>query len=141
MTAARVVGTLGLACLSLALMLYGCSESAPDLSGGILVTFDVGGEDYRVFITNEDTIGEVFAVERGESHATIPSGKLLKGSVPYNEPWTWHIDSEDIHMAEATIELCDGLPSYVEAELDYWVETVKRFCPWRARIVKVEDFR
>jgi hypothetical protein len=120
----------------------GCgSEETPTPSGGILVTFDVLGETYKVFITNEDTIEEVFAVQRGESQATIPSGRLIEGAAFYNEPWSWHIDSEDIHMAEFTIELCDGLPSQVEAALDYWVNTVKRFCPWHAEIAKIEDFR
>jgi len=111
------------------------------LSVGVLVTFDVLGESYKVFITNEDTIEQVFAVQRGDSQATIPSGRLVEGTVFYNEPWSWHIDSEDIHMAEFTIELCDGLPSHVEAALDYWLNTVKRFCPWHAEIVQIEDFR
>ena len=111
------------------------------LSGGILVTFQVVNESYRVFITNPDTIAQVFAVERGESSATIPSGKLLSGAVPYNQPWSWHIDSEDIQMAEFTIELCDGTPSLVGADLNYWIDTVQRFCPWSAQISKIEDYR
>ncbi len=111
------------------------------LSGGILVTFDVNGETYSVFTTNEETITRVFAVQRGESQATIPSGRLIRGGVFYNEPWSWHIDPEDVHMAEFTIELCDGIPSHVEENLDYWVDTVQRFCPWNARIVSIEDFR
>ena len=44
-------------------------------------------------------------------------------------------------MAEITMELCDGLPSHVEEDIDYWVDTVGRFCPWSAKIVKIEDFR
>jgi len=39
------------------------------------------------------------------------------------------------------MELCDGTPSQVEAKLDYWLETVQRFCPWSAKIVKIEDYR
>ena len=111
------------------------------LSGGILVTFDVAGEKYSIFITNESTIEQIYAIEQGTSHATIPSGRLVNGSVSYNEPWNWHIDSEDIHMAELTIELCDGTPSQVENNLNYWLQTVQRFCPWGAQIVKIEDFR
>ncbi len=120
---------------------YSFATLRPALSGGVLVTFDVLGESYKIFITNEDTIQQVFAVQRGESQATIPSGRLVEGAVFYNEPWSWHIDSEDIHMAEFTIELCDGLPSHVEADLDYWLNTVKRFCSWHAEIVQIEDFR
>ena len=116
-------------------------DKNPALSGGILATFDVVGERYSIFITNSNTIEQVLAVQRGESNATIPSGRLVRGSVFYNEPWSWHIDSEDIHMAEVTIELCDGTPSQVEDNLDYWLQTVERFCPWGATIVKIEDFR
>jgi hypothetical protein len=114
---------------------------APALSGGILVTFDVVGEQYSIFITNNQTIEDVFAVKRGESQATIPNGLLVEGAVFYNEPWSWHIDSEDIQMAEMTIELYDGLPSFVESDLEYWLETVHRYAPWSATIETIEDFR
>jgi hypothetical protein len=113
----------------------------PVLSGGILATFDVFGEKYSIFITNPKTIDMVLALQRGQSMATIPSGRILRGAVDYNRPWSWHIDSEDIEMAEVTMELCDGTPSQVEANLDYWVETVQRFCPWGADLSSVEDFR
>jgi len=113
----------------------------PALSGGIKATFDVVGESYSIFITNKTTIEEVLSLQRGESRATIPSGRLVRGSIDYNAPWSWHIDPEDIHMAEMTIELCDGTPSQVEADLDYWMNTVQRFCPWGAKLVTVEDFR
>ena len=113
-----------LICLMSLLVLYSCSKPTYSISGGILVTFDVEGETYRIFITNKDTIEEVFAAQRGDSQATIPNGKLINSSVAYNQPWSWHIDSEDIHMAENTIELSDGLPSQVEANLDYWVNSV-----------------
>ncbi len=113
----------------------------PSLSGGILATFDVLGESYSIFITNPQTIEDVFALQRGESQANIPSGRILRGAVSYNQPWSWHIDSEDIHMAELTMELCDGLPSHVENDLDYWVDTVGRFCPWQAKLTGITDYR
>jgi hypothetical protein len=114
---------------------------SPPLSGGILVTFDVVSEQYSIFITNNETIEEVFAVQRGESQATIPNGLIVEGAVFYNQPWSWHVDSEDIHMVEMTIELYDGLPSFVENELEYWLESVHRYAPWSATIRAIEDFR
>jgi hypothetical protein len=83
--------------------LAGC-QSEPVLSGGILVTFDVEGEIYKIFITNKDTIADVFAVAHSESMATIPNGKIIGESVFYNKPWSWYIDPKDIQMAEFTIE-------------------------------------
>jgi hypothetical protein len=44
-------------------------------------------------------------------------------------------------MSEATIELCDGAPSYVEANVNEFVTTVKRYCPWAAQLVAVVDYR
>ena len=111
------------------------------LTGGVLVTFDVLGQQYSVFITDGAAIEQVLAVQRGQSQARIPSGRLAAGSVPYNEPWNWHIDPEDFHMAEVTIELCDGTPQMVEDNLDYWLQSVQRFCPWAATMVSVRDFR
>jgi hypothetical protein len=116
-------------------------DKKSSLSGGILVTFDVVGEKYSIFITNQKTIDDVFAVQEGKSKATIPNGLLVRGGTSYNDPWSWHIDPEDIHMADMTIELSDGTPSQVEDNLDYWLYTVKRFSPWSARITSIEDFR
>jgi hypothetical protein len=114
---------------------------APPLSGGILVTFDVEGEKYRVFVKNESAIDDIYALQRGESQAAIPSGRIIAEPVFYNQPWSWHIDPMDIQMAEFTIEVCSGLPSHVENDLDYWVNSIQRFCPWSAKIVEIVDRR
>ena len=44
-------------------------------------------------------------------------------------------------MAEFTIEVCDGRPSFVEENVDEFVDNVGRYCPWSAALVQVEDFR
>jgi len=113
----------------------------PELSGGVLATFRVIEEEYSIFITNPETIEQVYALQRGESNANIPIGLVRRGAVSYNQPWSWHIDSEDISMVEMTIELSDGLPSYLEEDLDYWVDTVKYFSPWSAKLIEVIDYR
>ncbi len=135
-----------IAAVSLLLFLGTCAaalacNSNSELKGGLLVTFDVTGERYSVLIKNPDTIEQVLALERGESSAAIPNGRLVKGQVSYNQPWSWHIDPQDIAMSDFTIELYDGLPSHVEGDLDYWLETVGRFAPWQATIVSIEDYR
>jgi len=40
-------------------------------------------------------------------------------------------------MAETAIELCDALPSYVEENVDEFVEKVGRYCPWAAKVVEL----
>ncbi|NTV80318.1 MAG: hypothetical protein HGA24_02725 [Candidatus Aminicenantes bacterium] len=124
------------------LLLLACSSpTGPDLENGVLATFRVHTERYSIFITNPQTIEDVIALWNGQSTANIPSGRVRKGRVAYNKPWSWHIDSEDIAMAEATIELCDGVPSYIEAHLDDWIATVGYFCPWSAELVALKDYR
>jgi hypothetical protein len=114
-----------------------------ELTGGVLATFAVGDEQFKLWTTNETTIEQLFALQAGESQANIPNGPLLLGPgvANHNAPWSWHFDPEQTEMAEVTIELCDGTPSYVEENLDEWMEQVGRYCPWSAELVSLEDFR
>lgn len=137
-----VVGALALVIIA-AIVVAACARNleAPDvLRGGVLVTFDVLGEPLVAWITSEQTIGDVYAVQRGDSRATIPIGTLVRGRA-YGNPWSWYLDPDSIRMVEATIEIYDARPSEVEANLDYWVGTVTRYAPWSAVIVKIEDRR
>ena len=114
-----------------------------DLEGGLLVTLRASGEDFRAFVTSDEGIRQVLDVwERGVA-TPIPVGPIARGPGPgdSNGPWSWHFDPEEFRMAAATIELCDGRPSYVENDLDYWVDTVGGFCPWGAEMVDVVDLR
>lgn len=115
----------------------------PGLQGGLLATFDVSGETFRVWVTNPATIDQLLALEAGASTASIPNGRILAGAGAgdHNAPWSWHLDPEDIEMADFTMELCDGEPSYVEANLAEFTNNVQRYCPWAAALVALEDRR
>lgn len=131
-----------LACIVLVLALFvgGCkSPTGPEHEFGVLATFQVGGspnERFTVLITNEETIRQIKAFNRGQSNENIPNGIVVRGAVSYNKPWSWHIDPESIHMAFSTIEIQDGLPSFVEAELDVWAGGY--YGPWSARLISME---
>ena len=133
-------------CLTLLLLPSACGDDNPtgaDLTGGILAQFEVSGERFSAFVTNPGTISAILALEEGLSQANIPNGRLIRGPglAAYNSPWSWHMDPEDIEMAESTIELCDGRPSMVEDNLDEWIDVVGRFCPWGASLISVDDLR
>lgn len=64
-----------------------------------------------------------------------PQGDLALGDGGFNKPWSWHLIPETVRMVEISMELCDGRPSMVEANLTYWVSTVKSYCPWGAKII------
>jgi hypothetical protein len=135
-------GLKALSCIALVLafVVGGCkSPSGPEHEFGVLATFEVAdspNERFTILITNEETIRQLKALRRGQSDAGIPNGLVVRGAVSYNKPWSWHIDSEDIQMAESTIEINDGLPSFVEAELDAWAG--RYYGPWIVRLISME---
>lgn len=91
-------------------------------------------EDFRATTTSPEVIAQARAQLRlpVAERRMFPSGALVAGNGGVNPGWSWHLD--DLHLAEMTIELCDARPSMVEADLAYWIGTVKRFCPWTAYV-------
>jgi hypothetical protein len=115
----------------------------PDaLRGGVLATFEVEGERFRVWTTNPQTIHDLHELLHGTSAANIPNGRILRGPgrARHNAPYHWHLDPQDMAMAEVAIEVCDGLPSYVEENVDEFVGRVGRYCPWAAELVELRDY-
>jgi len=137
------MGRILTAAALLATAACGSDTTAPELDGGVLATFDSSGDRFRVWVTRASTIEQILALQAGESEASIPNGPLLRGpgEANHNQPWSWHYDPELVEMAELTIELCDGRPSYVEEHLDTYLDEVGRYCPWGAKLVSVEDLR
>ncbi|MEM1665102.1 MAG: hypothetical protein QXQ31_04010 [Zestosphaera sp.] len=64
----------------------------------------------------------------------------MRGDGGFNKPWSWHLDPDTVEVADATIELCDGMPSFVESELEYWLNVVKRYCPWNTKVIAEEPW-
>jgi len=115
----------------------------PELAGGALATFRVVDETMRVWVTAPGTVQALHDLAWGRTGATIPAGPVRVGSGQgeHNAPWSWHLDPEETVMAEMTIELCDGRPSDVEADVEGWIAYVGSFCPWAAVLVEVVDYR
>ena len=65
----------------------------------------------------------------------VLGGSLRRGNGGFNSPYQWHIDPATVYVADLAIELCDGLPSGIDPELDYWIDAVGSYCPWAARVV------
>ena len=68
--------------------------------------------------------------------ALFISGAINRGNNG-NRNWNWHFKLNEWDLVESSIEVCDGRPSDVEQNIDYWVDKVQRFCPW-ASFVKQE---
>jgi hypothetical protein len=111
--------------------------AADSVPGEAIATFRVGEfETYRIRLTEPDDIWIAHRWLAGELEPTpIPNGLVVRGETDVNEGYSWHIDPNDIEFADFTIELCDGLPSDVEAG----TITSDRFCPWSAEIESIEE--
>jgi hypothetical protein len=101
-----------------------------------VATFEVsGGETYRIELATPELVDHVRHLIAGEQVAAIPNGAVVRSAPGVNEPWSWHIDPATLEFADATIEVCDGLPSDVEAGSI----TSDRFCPWSAKVVSIDE--
>ncbi len=113
----------------------GCTDaSAP--ADAALFRVDVGGEWFTVSIADAAVIGEAERRMEDEDGLGIVIGTLARGDGGFNDPWSWHMRPGTVQIADTSIELCDGLPSQVEADLDYWVDTVTQLCPWGGRLAE-----
>lgn len=125
--------------LPLLLAIGGCDAEPPTAraGNGVFVVAASGGESFRILLRDAAQLEEARRlIARGERK--VVSGSLARGDGGFNTGYSWHLVPESVHFPDVTIELCDGRPSDVEKDLDYWVDTVGRFCPWSARLVREE---
>ena len=116
----------------------GCGD---DASGpGVTETFtvEVSGEHFKVQVIGAANIA-AFEERLQTGIRGVINGELRAGDGGFNSPWSWHLEPETVHTADISIELCDGRPSLVEADTAYWLSSVKRFCPWGAKVVSTSD--
>jgi hypothetical protein len=121
--------------LAFALVLAACGsdvETARPLPSQEFV-IEVQGERFRLRTGNVATASALDARRRSGTLGVV-SGRLVRGDGGFNAPWGWHLDPASIEVPQAAIELCDGRPSMVQGDLDYWVDTVRAYCPWSSRV-------
>lgn len=91
------------------------------------------GERFRVAIDDPNVIAQADA-RIGRGPGLILSGRLAAGDGGFNAPWTWHLDPGTVAFGQVATEACDGCPSFVEANLTYWLR-YGSFCPWSTEVV------
>jgi hypothetical protein len=103
--------------------------------GPIVVTLEVASDQtYRVLLAEPADIEVARRLLEGADAPSIPNGLVVRDVVGVNEGYSWSIDPADFEWADVTMEVCDGLPSDVEAGL----VTSDRFCPWSAVVVDLQ---
>lgn len=114
------------------LLLTGCA-AAPEHP---IATFEVaGGETYKIELVTPELVKHAEQLLAGESVAAIPLGTVVRDSPGVNKPWSWHIDPATLEFADVTIEVCDGIPSFVEDS----TVTSDQFCPWSAKVIDIQQ--
>jgi TusA-related sulfurtransferase len=101
-------------------------------------TIDAVGERFTVVATDPETIRLLTENYEGKNGMHV-TGVLVRGDGGFNSPWPWHLDPDTVRMAEISIELCDGRPSLIEEDLDYWLDTVGNYCPWSSKVVSINN--
>ena len=120
-------------------VLAGCGGDTPTDPGSSVATFvvEVSGEQFRIRVADTMQV-RLFDERRASGVEGVINGPLLAGDGGFNAPWSWHLDPELVSVVDVAIELCDGRPSLVEADLAYWFGSVGQFCPWGAKVVSRE---
>ena len=130
------LGNIAAAALATA-CLVSCG-GASDHPGPVTFAFRLHGlaasEEFRATISSREDIARArsqlsLAVSERRLFAI---GGILPGNGGHNLHWSWHFSG--VGLAETAVELCDGRPSIVEANLNYWLNTVGSFCPWASYV-------
>jgi hypothetical protein len=71
----------------------------------------------------------------------IVNGLLVSGNGGYNKnsshSFKWRFKEDDWQLTDLSIEIYDGRAySDVDTDINYWLNTVKRFAPWGSYIKK-----
>jgi hypothetical protein len=113
------------------------SSSSPSTDPtGAVVTFRVVDEEYRILLTDPADIEIARQLLAGEAAPSIPNGVIVRGDDGgVNTGYSWHIDPESVEFADMTIEVCDGVPSFVEDG----TLTGDQFCPWAAEVIAIDE--
>lgn len=111
---------------------------------GLWITFEVGVETFQAVVTNPQAMQYALDAFGRANYPEIdfqfPVGKIQRGG-DYNPQWSWHLEPETISFYGMSTELCDGRPSDIENNFEYWHNSVKQYCPWSAVIKAIKDCR
>ena len=118
------------------LLLSGCDSNDVNSDEPEAPTYiiQVTTETFRVQINDAAVAAEAEQLLLSGEAKNI-NGPLVAGDGTFNAPYGWHIHPDSVTFIDATIELCDGAPSFIDDDLDYWINTVKYYCPWGIKVI------
>ena len=78
-----------------------------EIQGESFILQTSNGDKFTVYATDPETI-QLLTDNYYSLNNMFVSGRLVIGNGGFNSPWSWHLDPDDVTMAEFAIELCDG---------------------------------
>lgn len=115
------------------LLLAACGAETTSARTGVFVV-QVGEERFRIRLTDPARLDQA-REHLASGRIGVVGGDLVRGDGGFNLPYGWHLAPQSVRFPDAAAEVCDGVPSDVQSDIDYWVDNVGSFCPWGARIV------
>jgi len=124
--------------LALALVVFALSAACPAPAPQWVVVWRVGDEQFRCLITRPADAARISRAIHDRSAAGIPLGRVRFGPAE-NGGHFWHL--ERVRLVGFTVEIYDGRPSDIDADIFGWIRNVKRYGPWSARPVWMQRVR
>jgi len=105
---------------------------------GMYFVVDVVGQRFTMLVVDQQAIQDALGNMNGLNNMH-PIGVIDFGDGGFNAPWGWHYKPETVTMTDFSTEVCDAEPQFVQENLNYWVTTVKYYCPWSAKIISASQ--
>ena len=100
----------------------------------MVVTFEVADDQrFKALLVDPADIDIARRLLARQEAPGIPNGRVIR-ETGVNTGYSWSLDPDDIEFVDVTIEVCDGLPSDVEAG----TISGDRYCPWSADVVAID---
>ena len=121
--------------LPLLILICGCGSDNPvdQPPMGQYFTVQVAAEQFTMLVTDPATIQLALDNLNGKNQMH-PNGRIMTGNGGFNHLWNWHFVPDSVRMVEVSVEVCDGLPSYVNSHINDFMAV--GYCPWSAKIIK-----
>jgi hypothetical protein len=120
-------------------VLSGCHSASGPWTAYFKIAGATEADTFIIALTDPTAIAEARALARGQEPSKHVTGLVVSEAVPYNAPWSFHLDPASISFAEMSIEVCDAATSYVEehlAEVGGAFLPGRRWCPWSSRVIE-----
>lgn|GEM_PF-1522241 len=123
--------------LVVVMLLMASSANAQTADDAMVATFETAdGSTYKALLEGEANLNRAEDALAEDGDAGIPNGELVAGDGGINAPHEWHVIN--VELVDVTIELCDATAAMVDDNLDYWLDTVGRFCPWNTVLIALD---